>query len=92
MIPASWSDEECAAFYKGFDLAKPPGPDEADALDRAEEFAPAGPGQLHVAVPRALAKAFLAEIEPLPENLAGAAWSGTGSWWRCSCPSTPSRG
>ena len=64
------TDEKHAAFLRGFDLAQPPGPEEADALDRAEEFAPAEAGQLYVAVPKDLAKAFLAEVDALPEDLA----------------------
>ena len=70
------TDAEHAAFMRGFYLAQPPGREEADALARVEEFAPAEPGQLRVAVPKALARAFLAEVEPLPETLAGAAWAG----------------
>ncbi len=70
------SDQEHAAFLRGFGLAQPPGPEELDAIDRAAEFAPPGPGQLHVAVSKDLAKAFAAEVEPLPENLAAAAWTG----------------
>ncbi len=70
------TDEERTAFLRGFNLARPPGSDEADALDRASEFAPAEPGQLRVAVPRTLAQAILAEVEPLPEDLAGATWAG----------------
>ena len=64
------TDEEMAAFWRGFDLAKPSGSDEADALDRAEEVAPAEVGQLRVAVPRDLAKHFLAVADTLPEHLA----------------------
>ncbi len=45
-------------------------------LDRAEEVAPAGPDKLRVAVPKDLARAILAEVEPLPEHLAGAIWLG----------------
>ena len=70
------TDAEIAAFWTGFNLAQPPGREEADALDRASELAPAEPGQLRVAVPKDLARAFMAEVEALPENLAGAAWIG----------------
>ena len=70
------TDMEHAAFWRGFNLARPPGPEEVDALDRAEEFAPSDPGKLRVAVPRTLAQAILAEVEPLPEALAGATWAG----------------
>ena len=70
------TDAEHDAFMAGFDLAQPPGPDEADALEVAQEFAPAESGQLRVAVSKPLAKKFLAELDALPEHLAGAAWSG----------------
>ena len=70
------TDPEHAAFMRGFNLSQPPGLDEADALDRASEFAPAEPGQLRVAVSRDLVKAILAETDPLPQDLAGAAWAG----------------
>lgn len=70
------TSEEHAAFMRGFSLARPPGPEEADALKRAKEFAPAGPGQLPVAVSKDLAKAILAEVEAAPECLAGATWIG----------------
>lgn len=70
------TDAAHAAFLRGFDLAQPPGDEEADALDRAEEVAPAGPGQLLVAVPKDLAKALLAEVEAAPVDLAGAVWTG----------------
>ena len=67
---------EHAAFWRGFDLAKPPGSEEADALDRAEEFAPAGSGQIRVAVSKDTARSFLAEVDVAPENLAAATWLG----------------
>ena len=70
------TDAEHSAFMRGFDLAAPPGRAEINALGRAEEVAPAGPGQLHVAVSKDLAKEFLAVVEPLAEDLAGAAWAG----------------
>ena len=70
------TDPEHAAFLRGFNLEKPPDPDEADALERASEFAPVDRGQLRVAVPRTLAKHFLAVVDTLPEHLAGAAWAG----------------
>ena len=70
------TDEEHVAFLRGFGMAKPPGRDEADALERAEEVAPAEPGQLRVAVPKDLAKAFLSGLDALPADLAGAAWAG----------------
>lgn len=68
--------EEHAAFWTGFDLAAPPGRAEINALERVAEDVPAGPGQLRVAVKKDLAKEFLAEVELLPEDLAGAAWLG----------------
>ena len=70
------TDAELAAFWTGFELATAPGRAEIDALERAEEVAPAGPDQLRVAVPKDLAKAFLAEVEAAPEDLAGAVWLG----------------
>ncbi len=70
------TDAEHTAFLRGFDLARPPGPDEADALERAEEVLPARRGTVCVAVSKNLAKTFVAEIDSLPEHLAGAAWSG----------------
>ena len=76
MSTPTMTGEEHAAFWTGFDLAKPPGRAEINALGRAEEAAPAGPGQLRIAVSKDLAKEFLAVVEPLPEHLAGAAWAG----------------
>ena len=70
------TNEEHAAFFRGFDLAQPPGRKEADALDRASELAPAEVGHLRVAVPKSLAKHFLAVLDTLPEHLAAAAWTG----------------
>jgi hypothetical protein len=72
----SWTDEEHDAFLRGFDLAHPPGPDDAEALKVAEEVMPSEVGQLRVAVSKDLGRAFLAELDSLPEHLAGAAWSG----------------
>ncbi len=37
------------------------------AIEQAEKVAPAEPGQLHVAVPKDLARAILAEVDALPE-------------------------
>ena len=47
------SDEQHAAFLRGFNLARPPGPGEADALEAdalevAEEVMPSEVGQLRV--------------------------------------------
>lgn len=70
------TDAEHVAFMRGFNLAQPPGPEEADALDRAGEFAPAGPGHVHVAVSKDLARALLSELAALPEHLAAAVWLG----------------
>ena len=44
------TDAEHDAFMAGFNLARLPGREELDALDVAEEFAPAESGQLRVAV------------------------------------------
>ncbi len=76
MTPPTWTDEETAAFWRGFDLARPPGRQEIDALDRAEEVAPVVVGHFRVALPKDLARAILTEVEPLPEALAGATWAG----------------
>ena len=62
------TDAELAAFWTGFDLAKPPGSEEADALARAKEVLPVESVQLRVAVSKDVAEAFLAEVEPLPET------------------------
>ena len=70
------TDAEYAAFLRGFDLAQPPGPEEATALDRANEVAPVVAGQLRVALPKDLALAIVAETEGLPENLANVTWIG----------------
>ena len=70
------TDAEHDAFMRGFDLAQPPGSEEADALGRAEEVAPADPGQLRVAVPKPLGKKFLAIVDALPDELTRAAWGG----------------
>ena len=70
------TDVERAAFLRGFDLAQPPGPGEADALETANEFAPAEPGHLRLAVSIPLAHAILAEVEAAPKDLAGATWLG----------------
>ena len=76
MSTPATTDEEHAAFLRAFDLAQPPGPDDADALDVADEIAPAPSETVRVAVSNLLAKTFLAELDALPEHLAGAAWSG----------------
>ncbi len=70
------TDAEHDAFLRGFDLAEPPGPDDAAALEVAEELAPSEVGQLRVAVSKDLGRAFLAELDSLPEDLAGAIWAG----------------
>ena len=76
MIPPAWSDDERAAFWRGFDLARPLGRQELDDLHRVKELAPEANGRLRVAIPKDLARAILAETETLPENLAGATWIG----------------
>ncbi len=70
------TDEEHAAFMRGFNLARPPGHEDAETLARCEEFAPAGPGQRRVAVSKDVARTLLAEVDTLPEHLAAAAWFG----------------
>ena len=73
------TDAEHAAFMRGFKLAQAPGPDEADALEVASEFAPADHAVARgyrVELSKELARAILAEVEPLPEDLAGATWLG----------------
>ena len=70
------NDEESTAFWRGFDLAQPPDPGDADALKVAEEVIPSKAGQLRVAVSKDRGLAFLAELDALPEELAGAAWAG----------------
>ena len=76
MIPPSWTDAERKAFWRGFELAQPPGGQELDDLARIEEAAPVTAGRLRVAAPSDLARDMLAETETLPENLAGATWIG----------------
>ena len=70
------TDAEREAFLRGFDLAQPPGPDDADALKIAEELAETATGQTRVVISKDLGATFLAELDALPEHLAGAAWSG----------------
>ena len=70
------TDEEIAAFWTGFDLAQPPGPDDDDALKIAEELAQLAIGQTRIVVSIDRGRAFLAELDSLPEHLAGAAWNG----------------
>ena len=70
------TDEEHAAFLRAFDLARPPGPDDAVALRVAQEFAENVTGQTRVVISRDRGLAFLAELDALPEDLAGAAWAG----------------
>ena len=70
------TDAEHTAFLRGFNLAQPPGPEELDAIERVAADAPGEVGQLYVAVSNDLAAAFLAEVEALPDGLAGAAWIG----------------
>ena len=70
------TDAERGAFIRGCNLARPPGPEEQDALVRAKDFAPAGPGQLHLAISKDLAKVITAEVEAAPEDLAAATWLG----------------
>ena len=70
------TDAEHDAFLRGFNLAQPPNPDDDAALEVAEEVTPSEAGQLRVAVSKDLGRAFLAELDSLPEHLAGAAWAG----------------
>ena len=72
----TWTDAELAAFWRGFNLARPPGRQELDALDRAHEVLPVDGGQLRVAVSSEVVKAILAETDRLPEKLSGATWLG----------------
>ena len=53
-----------------------PGPEEAAALEVAEEIAPAPSETVRVAVSRYTGKQFLAVVDSLPEHLTGAIWSG----------------
>ena len=70
------TDEQHSAFLRGFALAQPPGPDDAEAFRAAQELAQATTGQTRIVVSKDLGAAFLAELDALPEYLAGAAWSG----------------
>ena len=70
------TDAEHAAFWRGFELAQPPGRQEIDALDRAKEVLPVDGGQLRVAVSSEVVKAILAETDRLPEHLSGPTWLG----------------
>ncbi len=70
------TDEEHATFLRAFNLAQPPGPDDADALAIAKELAQDVTGQTRIVIDRDLGRAFLAELDALPEHLAGAAWLG----------------
>ena len=70
------TDEQHSAFLRGFALAQPPGPDDAEALEVAEELAQLATGQTRIVVSIDRGRAFLAELDGLPEHLAGAAWSG----------------
>ena len=76
MNTPAMTDEQHAAFLRAFALARPPGPDDADALAIAKELAQAATGQIQIVIDRDLGRAFLAELDALPEHLAGAAWSG----------------
>jgi hypothetical protein len=70
------TDEQHATFLRAFALARPPGLDDADALEVAEEVLPSEVGQFCVAVSKDLGATFLAELDALPEHLAGPIWSG----------------
>ena len=70
------TDEQHAAFLRAFALARPPGPDDADALAAAEELAQLATGQTRIVVSIDCGRAFLAELDGLPVHLTGAAWSG----------------
>ena len=76
MIYRDLTPEQRTAFFRGFDLAQPPCAEEADALDRASELAPAEVGALRVAVSKDLGRALLAEVERVPDPLAAATWLG----------------
>ena len=76
MIPPGFSEEEHAAFWRGFDLARPPGRQEIDDLARANEVAPPKAGQRCLAISKDRAKAIVAEVEALPDNLSTATWVG----------------
>ena len=70
------TDAEHDAFLRGLDLAQPPGPDDADALKVARELAETATVQTRVVISKDLGRAFLAELDSLPEHLAGAIWAG----------------
>ena len=57
-------------------ITAPPGPNEADALQVAEQLAETATGQTRVVISVDRGRAFLAELDALPEALAGAAWVG----------------
>ena len=76
MSTPAMSDAEHEVFLRGFDLAKPPSPDDADALAIAEELAESATGQHRIVIDRDLGRAFLAELDSLPDVLAGAIWAG----------------
>ena len=76
MATKKLDDAEHAAFMAGFHLAHPPGPEEADALERAEDVLEACPGSYRVAIPTELAREFLIFHDTLPANSAAMAWAG----------------
>ncbi|MCZ6858926.1 MAG: hypothetical protein O7I42_01365 [Alphaproteobacteria bacterium] len=55
------------------------GPDDDDALKVAEQRAETATGQIRVVISVDRGLAFLAELDSLPEDLAGAVWAG---FWR----------
>ena len=70
------TDAEHAAFLRGFAVAVPPGPEEIDAIKHVREFGPDDSELTRVAISKSTAKKFMAEIDALPEDLAGASWCG----------------
>ncbi len=77
MIPPAWGDDERAAFWRGFNLARPPGDAERDALGHiSSKVAPPGGGGLRIAIPEDAAVAVVEITGGLPENLSSATWIG----------------
>ncbi len=77
MIPPNWTDEERAAFWRGFNLARPPGDADLDALGHiSRKVGLPGGGGLRIAVPKDAAIACADATEGLPENLSSATWIG----------------
>ncbi len=77
MIPPTWSEEERAAFWRGFNLACPPGDADRDALGYiSRKVGPPGGGGLRIAIPEEAAISVVDATEGLPENLSSATWIG----------------